>query len=102
MAVRKTQPKLVTAKQARFKFMDDDFVQAIITLNEAILDAAVSDHKVTVNIPTGRRENGSCVAYLVAQRLRENGFEIVMIHDPENGSTELTVDWSKTVGNNEE
>jgi hypothetical protein len=42
------------------------------------------------------------VAYLVAQRLRENGFEIVMIHDPENGSTELTVDWSKTVRNNEE
>lgn len=101
MAQRKTAPKLVTARQARLQFVDDDFVQSIIIINQAILDAAPGSFETVVDIPTGGRTNGMCTAFWVAQRLRENGFNVIMIHDSDNGSSELTINWGSIVPNND-
>lgn len=101
MNAKRKQPELITAQQARFKFMDDSFVQSIIAVNEAIMDAAPGNHKVTVNIPIGSRQGGFCSSYLVTQRLKENGFDVILIHDADNGSSELTIDWSTILENHQ-
>ena len=91
-------PLLITAKQARFRFVDDGYVQSLIAVNEAILAAAPNSHTVTLDIPTGKREGQLCLAAHVARTLQEVGFEVNTIHDPENGSSELTIDWNHVVG----
>lgn len=87
-------PAPITAQQARFKFMDDDFVQSMIAVTEAILAAAPDTHTVSLDIPTGQRDGKMySIAYHVCKRLQEQGFNVNIIHDPENGSSELTIDW---------
>lgn len=86
--------KLITARQARLRFVNEDYVQAMQDVANAILETSTGGHKVCVDIPTGKRIDDLSVSYHVAQSLRENGFDVIMIHDSENNSTELTVSWS--------
>lgn len=87
----------ITARQARMKFVDEDYVTAMIAVNEAIVAAAPSSHKACINIATGHRKGDYCVAYHVSKSLQEKGFDVVMIHDGENGSSELSIDWANKV-----
>lgn len=84
---------MITAHGARSKYSEDVYAQNMIAVNEAILASCDDSHEATLDIPTGVREKGDCAAYLVTQSLREIGFRVVMIHDPENGSSELTIRW---------
>lgn len=91
------QLELLTADDARRRYSNELFVNSIKLINVAILEASVSTHKVTVNIPTGVRKGDLCNAVLVAHRLSEVGFDVLMYHDQENESTELTIDWTTKV-----
>jgi len=96
----KKLPTMISARQARFRFVDEDFVQGMISVSEAILMAAPETHEVIVNIPTGNKGHGEwSVAYHVCQRLRELDYEVNCIHDPENGSSELKINWMRRLDN---
>ena len=87
------QLNLVFAQQARQLFRERAYVDAIKIVNEAILDSARKSTRVVVDIPTGIISGGGCTAALVSKRLSEHGFDVIMHHDHDNGSSELTISW---------
>lgn len=89
--------KLITAKQARLRFCDEEYIQSMKDVNLAILEASQNSHKVVVNILSGYRKGDFCNAYHVMRSLQEVGFDVILVHDSENGSSELTIDWSRNL-----
>jgi hypothetical protein len=82
---------MITADQARANYGSDDYVESIRIVNEAITSASRTARRVEVNVPTGL--SNPPTSYHVAEGLRRAGFTVVLIHDPENGSSELTINW---------
>lgn len=81
------QLTLFTAEDARRHFADKEYIDAIKTINNQVVLASRRSREVVVNVPMGAALN-------VKRTLVEFGsFDVNIIHDPENGSSELTIRW---------
>jgi len=83
-----------SAQDIRGMYANDTYIQGLEAVEEAIKATAKEAHRVVVDIPTGTNSNGEyCEAYHVVKNLQTRGFEVNLVHDPENGSSELTIRW---------
>ena len=93
--IHSNEPLFITAEQAADRFQNETYITGFNSVMEAIKEACLTHHSCVVNIPTGRVQGDSCSAYYVMKKLCRLGYDVVMQHDSENGSTELAVTWGK-------
>ena len=85
--------KVLTAEEARDNYVEKNYLASLEDVAAAIASACEHSHEVVVNIPTGIHERWFSSAYYVAKYLSKLGYDVVTIHDNENGSSELTIKW---------
>jgi hypothetical protein len=79
---------MITARQAQLKFNDKDYVDAMIVVNQAIIDASPNSHEVGVSILTGTNNTPLQVKYA----LEKVGFNVILNHY-DNGFSNINVRW---------
>jgi hypothetical protein len=80
---------MITARQARLRFNDKDYVEAMVAVNNAILVASPNSHNVSITIETGRYN----IPLQVKYSLERVGFEVQLDHDGESSTTEIDIRW---------
>lgn len=83
----------ITAEQAFNSFANKDYITGYDEVMSAIAQACLAQHHCIVNIPTGHLHGDFTIAYWITKKLSKLGYDVVMCHDSENGSSELTVKW---------
>lgn len=84
---------MITAEEARERFKNETYITGLENVLRAVEEACEAYHKVIVNIPTGFIHGDFTCAYHVAKKMERLGYDVVIRHDSENGSSELTVVW---------
>ena len=83
----------LTAEQAFNSFSREEYITGFNEVMEAINEACLTQHQCVVNIPTVPLHGDFTIAYWITKKLSKLGYDVVMCHDSENGSSELTVKW---------
>lgn len=82
-----TSESILTASKARLMYADKTYFEALDKVNKRIKLAALTTDECIVDVPVkhGYRIKRTLVDY--------GGFDVKLVHDPENGSSELTINW---------
>lgn len=81
------QLELFPATEARKRYAKPEFVEIMASVIEAITDACREHRQVVINVKQSHEVNR------VAVDLRDLGYDVIIQHDPENQSSELTISW---------
>lgn len=80
---------VITADKARSSYSEPSFIDGMAAVNNAILDAAPDSHEAVVTLTLTKTNP----AYRVKQALERHGFDVVLKHDNEAKTSELTIRW---------
>lgn len=84
---------VITAEDAQDMYAEDSFIQGMIAVNQAITAAAPSSHECKVTLETGDTNP----AYKIKLRLERYGFFVMVIHNSEDHTSEITVRWGSVI-----